>query len=106
MYFSLFLGLSYKNIIIVSKAIVVILKIIKLIKNSPLPYGIFSTTLNFALLERAFSFISSFVGTIGFLETNLPRGLRPHTQIGISGGQMQPFENSINKFFTNLSSNE
>jgi hypothetical protein len=67
---------------------------------------IFSKILSFALLLLEFSSISSSVGNIGFLVIIFPFVLAPHTQYGSPGGQVHfPIE-SLNAFFTALSSNE
>ena len=51
-------------------------------------------------------FTTSGDGTIGFLVITFPLETAPHTQTGKSGGQVQGFSFSLNRFFTIRSSRE
>ena len=59
-----------------------------------------------AVLILVLIFISSSVASIGCFVIIRTLALCPQTQIGKSGGQMQPVESSLNFCFTILSSSE
>ena len=63
-------------------------------------------TRSFALRERGFRFISSGDGRIGFRVRTFNTGLFPQTQIGKSGGQVQPVDIFLNRSLTIRSSSE
>src|SRR3990172_1995846 len=66
----------------------------------------FSTTLSLALLALGFAVISSSDALTAFFVRTLAVLIFPQLQTGSEGGQMQGFSQSLNLFFTILSSRE